>query len=382
MKTIEPESAEKIARQIVDLMQSKNIDNCSELQKWMALDESAAHVTEKFSSPEVLTQLCETFTASSNHEEQATRLLKTLEKRKRRSLVYKISSGVAATVFTALLIGYNINEKPIPTTAKTHPLQTTKINTIKPILLLENGDQIDLSDNIITNDFVVENNKLNYKQPKEVENQQEVKYNTLYVPKQFTFKIELADGTEVTLNANSELHYPTTFRGNSREVFLKGEAHFHVKKSDKPFIVKTEKCSVKVYGTQFNINSYSPNNIVTTLIEGSVGVTVSQTETMIKPNEIFRVGVSGTGVVEKIDVAKQLSWLNGEINSYDEPLNELLTKISNWYGVKFTYDDEIKQIKVRTSLNNDLPLEDILTAIVKITGVKIDKIKEGIYMIK
>lgn len=382
MKTIEPESGEKIARQIVDLMQSKSIDTCSELQEWMAFDESAANVTNKLSSPEMLTELCEKFAENTDHEEQAARLLKTLTKRKSRAVLYKISSGVAAAVLLlALLVGYDAKDKAM--IATTHPAKAMRVNSLKPTLLLEGGQQIELSDKTITNDFVVENNKLNYKGAKENVYQQEVKYNTLSVPKQCTFKIELEDGTEVTLNANSELYYPTRFKGDRRELFLlKGEAYFDVKKGEKPFIVNVKNCSVKVYGTQFNINSYNANNISTTLVKGSVGVSISQIETMIQPNEMFRVGADGKGSVVGVDPSKQLSWLRGEINSYDEPLGILLTKISTWYGVKFTCHDDLKQIKIRTSLDNDLPIEDILTAIMKITDVKINKTEEGNYMIK
>ena len=37
------------------------------------------------------------------------------------------------------------------------------------------------------------------------------------------YRVELADGTLVYLNAESELQYPVTFIGESREVTLRGK---------------------------------------------------------------------------------------------------------------------------------------------------------------
>jgi transmembrane sensor len=46
-------------------------------------------------------------------------------------------------------------------------------------------------------------------------------------------EITLADGTKIWLNAGSQLSYPASFTGNSREVYLSGEAFFEVE-SDEP----------------------------------------------------------------------------------------------------------------------------------------------------
>lgn len=52
------------------------------------------------------------------------------------------------------------------------------------------------------------------------------------------------------MNAMSELRYPVAFGGDTREVELKGEAYFEVKKNEaKPFIVKTDEFNVRVLGT-------------------------------------------------------------------------------------------------------------------------------------
>ena len=50
----------------------------------------------------------------------------------------------------------------------------------------------------------------------------------------------LCDGTEVWLNANTRLIYPTAFVEKERTVYLEGEAYFKVTPNkQQPFIVKT-----------------------------------------------------------------------------------------------------------------------------------------------
>ncbi len=72
-------------------------------------------------------------------------------------------------------------------------------------------------------------------------------------------KIELSDGSQITLNVNSSLKVPRFGFGNSiREVLLTGEANFSVKHTidKKRFIVKTDKnFEIEVLGTEFNVNA-------------------------------------------------------------------------------------------------------------------------------
>lgn len=66
-----------------------------------------------------------------------------------------------------------------------------------------------------------------------------LRLNRLSVPKGGDFSLTLADGTVIRLNADSRLQYPSEFSGDSRIVYLEGEAFFNVAKDKlKPFIVK------------------------------------------------------------------------------------------------------------------------------------------------
>ena len=82
----------------------------------------------------------------------------------------------------------------------------------------------------------------------------------------------LPDGTKVWLNAGTTLDYPSVFN-EERRVHISGEAYFEVAKDpDRPFIVATDKLDVKALGTSFNIFNYVGENLVISLISGSVMV--------------------------------------------------------------------------------------------------------------
>jgi ferric-dicitrate binding protein FerR (iron transport regulator) len=84
----------------------------------------------------------------------------------------------------------------------------------------------------------------------------------------------LPDGTSVTLNKGTTLEYPSSFKGNKRNVKLNGEAWFEVKHDDaKPFIVTSHNVRVEVLGTSFYVNTNAANNTMEVILNsGSVAV--------------------------------------------------------------------------------------------------------------
>jgi ferric-dicitrate binding protein FerR (iron transport regulator) len=112
-----------------------------------------------------------------------------------------------------------------------------------------------------------------------------VSFNTLATPRGGQYKVVLADGSEVWLNASSSLRFPTVFTGNQREVELTGEAYFEVAKNkERPFRVKVGDIQVNVLGTHFNINAYADESAVkTSLLEGSVKIIKGKTSGLLKP---------------------------------------------------------------------------------------------------
>src|ERR1700754_836555 len=83
---------------------------------------------------------------------------------------------------------------------------------------------------------------------------------------------QLPDGTEVMMDANSSISFAGNWsEGTDREVWMNGEAFFHVRRTrrNSRFVVHLDHADVIVTGTKFNvINRHGAENIL--LEEGSV----------------------------------------------------------------------------------------------------------------
>ncbi|MCL2562237.1 MAG: FG-GAP-like repeat-containing protein, partial [Rikenellaceae bacterium] len=82
---------------------------------------------------------------------------------------------------------------------------------------------------------------------------------TLHVPRGMNYNFILEDGTQVCLDGDSKLHFPTVFGKTERRVILEGEGYFDVKSdSERPFIVETANSEkVQVTGASFVIAANS-----------------------------------------------------------------------------------------------------------------------------
>ena len=188
-----------------------------------------------------------------------------------------------------------------------------------------------------------EQNTLVYSERENEVGTEEMVYNTLTVPVSGEYRVKLADGTVAFLNSGSELRYPEVFKGERREVFLKGEAWFEVAKdSTREFWVHTDAMDVRVLGTSFNVNAYETlETAATTLVEGSVEVTCNRKNFRIVPGErfVYEKG-KGEGSVKKVDTELYTSWKDGYYKFRQATLGEIMTTLSVWYGLNVFYQNE------------------------------------------
>ncbi len=184
----------------------------------------------------------------------------------------------------------------------------------------------------------------------------------IIVPTGYTQSVILSDGTEVTINSESELTFPAEFTGNKRTVELIGEAYFKVKKSDKPFIVDVGGTFVKVYGTEFNINEFN-GRVATVLVSGSVGVCLKKSgskEVIIEPGQLITNDEQGRYEIESVDTKSYTSWLNSDFDYRDTPLCDVLTDLSRWYGINIELSEEVDDnILVSLYSRRDVKKDDV-----------------------
>jgi len=172
----------------------------------------------------------------------------------------------------------------------------------------------------------------------------------------------LPDGSEVTMNANSRLRLSSHWQdGADREVWLDGEAFFHVRKLPEKsrFIVHTERFDVIVTGTQFNVvNRGGKDNVL--LREGSVIVHPTASGNPASGNPVSGNPVSGDLAsgdlalvpgdfvqwdgkgLEKIGIKSDslLAWKEHQLVFDRTPLKDVVGIIKDQYGVQIELEDQ------------------------------------------
>ena len=164
----------------------------------------------------------------------------------------------------------------------------------------------------------------------------------LTTPRGKTYRIVLPDGTEVILNADSKLVFPTRFSGLTRSVKLVGEAYFKVAKDARhPFIVQAEKLSTRVLGTEFNLKAYRGSDCHVTLIEGSVAVNRpgNKPEIVLKPGEDAALRGTGDIDITCVDTEYYVQWKEGFFYFDNLPLVDVVKEIGRWYNINIEIQD-------------------------------------------
>ena len=201
--------------------------------------------------------------------------------------------------------------------------------------------------------------------------------NRLLVPQGQTYKLALADGTNVMLNAESELTFPSEFDTDRREVFLKGEAFFQVTHNEKaPFIVHTDQLDVQVLGTTFNVSGYNNENMLkVTLVEGSIRIHQQGDSVKIRPNEQYNYNKNTREKrVQTVDTDLFTSWVNDEYIFKDTTLDEIFNRINHWYMFDVTYESpSLKEKRFFLTIGRDASLDQIIQIINSTEEICIEK---------
>ena len=153
---------------------------------------------------------------------------------------------------------------------------------------------------------------------------------------------QLPDGTEVMMNANSRLSYSRDWKdGIDREVWMDGEAFFHVSKTPlkSRFIVHTVHFDIIVTGTRFNVvNRHGVENVL--LEEGSVILhTRDGKELNMKPGDF--VAFRDEHLQKRpIQHDSLVAWKEQKLVFDKTPLRELVKVINDQYGVRMELENE------------------------------------------
>lgn len=186
--------------------------------------------------------------------------------------------------------------------------------------------------------------------------------------------MQLADGSEITLNNNTVLDYPKSFKGNKRNVRLKGEAFFNVSHDkDKPFIIQTNKIVVEVVGTSFNVKAYDNSDSVEVSVKtGKVKVSSVDDNTKLvylMPGE-KGLYLKSTKSLTKLPIANNndIAWKTRKLVFKNQLLSEVIKTLNETYYSKIVLkDNTLTNCRLTVSFDNQS-----LGAVLKVIEATLD----------
>jgi len=194
--------------------------------------------------------------------------------------------------------------------------------------------------------------------------------------------VVLPDGSEVWINVDSKLEYPTTFNQDNRSLKLDGEAYFKVAKGKElPFVVNTKDFEVMATGTEFNISAYPDDAHASTFLkEGTVKFTYSRGNSPVqtfemKPGEQVVVDSKRNSLnLHTSSSSNSGNWRNGELYFGNEPMDVVFRKMERWYGITIHFNpDEFTGETLVVNLKNGESEERLLEIMNNAIGIKFKK---------
>ena len=285
------------------------------------------------------------------------------------------SVGVAASISLLLSYAFYINGAVSPSIrdfAKSSE-SVNKRGSDKITLILSEGENLKIDEDMAAINYSSSGKTVTLGVVKEVDQKvaknDQIVFNTLFVPYGKRSKIQLSDGTTIWLNSGSKMIYPVVFNDDRREVYLEGEAIFDVTHDkDHPFVVLSEDHEIEVLGTVFCVTNYLDESSINTVLKsGSVQISYFKDSspkngdkmkitpgTLASYNKKFRSIKS-----EKVNVDNYFSWREGVLIFKNNNLSYIMKRLSRFYNINISISDEIlinETFSGYLDLNEDLDI--------------------------
>lgn len=204
-------------------------------------------------------------------------------------------------------------------------------------------------------------------------------------------EVQLADGTRVWLNENSQLTYAQ--RDGERHVTLVGEAFFDVATDSLlPFRVYTEQAVTTVLGTSFNLRAYTADSQVEVAVaEGRVALErLPSAQAPTATAARIELAAGQTGVFDKattavryemVDDRNTAAWKDRRLNFDDAALTEVVMAMERYYGVSIRLEDAaLGNCLFFGEYDNDPTLDYLLNLLEASLGVDVQRSDDEIVL--
>lgn len=236
----------------------------------------------------------------------------------------------------------------------------------KGVLYHEGGEKVQL--NTLAQDSVYQFEKISVERITENEiriipregSEDELQF--IEAPKGGNFIVRLADGSKLTLNANSSIVFPASFSAYQRKVETRGEVFFEVEKDKlgRPFVVKAGDTQIKVLGTKFNVNYKEGQYLRTALFEGKVVVRNPGFEVQLQPGNELNLDATGKYTVTKFATEQVGAWKEGYFSLEHKNIAQIMEEVGDWYNVEIVYADVDLDVRYHGSVSKFSDIETLL----------------------
>ncbi len=160
----------------------------------------------------------------------------------------------------------------------------------------------------------------------------------------------LPDGSEVKVNAASQLSFDAESWEEIRSIDLVGEAFFKVKKGS-TFDVKTKNGNVQVLGTSFNVRSRR-NMLDVVCYTGKVAVTAENTSKQLTPGQMIRIKDGEMIEFNVLDLGDEPTWTNGITTLENVDLPVVLDELNHVFGLTVEYNGSLDHLSYTGAFPN------------------------------
>lgn len=195
--------------------------------------------------------------------------------------------------------------------------------------------------------------------------------------------VQLADGSEVTLDADSQLQVSMTSQQRAVQL-IKGRARFDVAKdSARPFVVSTNQGSVRAVGTIFDVNK-SQQAFHVALLEGIVEVAAKHRVEKLMMTAGKQTTVSNTqGIATPIEISlDSQSWTRGLLQFNATPLSVAIEQINRYLKKPLRVKDpRVAELLISGSFSSKEP-EKIIKALTLMFGLQAEYSSTEVLLIR
>lgn len=170
-------------------------------------------------------------------------------------------------------------------------------------------------------------------------------------------ELKLADGSIITMNGASNVSYE--LKADQRKIKLKGQAHFEVAPNKyAPFIIETDKGTITVLGTGFDVIAYPNKELSVSVNHGKVSVENNSKKVILTKG--MSVKTNGNQLTSVAMDSTTVQW-RGQFLTFNEAnVTSVVETLENKYNVSLKIEENSSQKKFTGKFKQSASLKEIL----------------------